>query len=141
MTKNILLSITGLQDFGNEDDSVELVTTGEYFYKNSKHYILYDEVMEDTELVVNNMIKISDNEVMINKKGMTSAQLHFSQGERNVTNYVMDFGEMMLGISTKELQIKDTDDNIDVNIKYSLEINSEHVSDCNIKINVKSMEV
>lgn len=139
MTKDILISIVGLQDFGKEDDTIELVTTGKYFYKNNKHYIIYDEVMEDTDHIINNTIKVSEDKIQIDKKGIASTQLIFEKGVYNVTDYVMEFGEIRVGISAKEITIESAEDSMDINISYSLEINGEHISDCNIKINIKSM--
>ncbi|HIR97979.1 MAG TPA: DUF1934 domain-containing protein, partial [Candidatus Merdisoma faecalis] len=46
MTKEILLSISGLHFVDGEDGSVEVVTAGDYYNRGGKHYILYDEVVE-----------------------------------------------------------------------------------------------
>ena len=49
MTKDILLTISGLQFQAQEDgdgEPVEVITPGDYYKKNEKHYVLYDEVME-----------------------------------------------------------------------------------------------
>ena len=47
MTKDVIIRICGLQA-GPETDGepIEMIVTGEYFYKNNKHYILYEEVVE-----------------------------------------------------------------------------------------------
>ena len=53
MTKEVLLTIKGLQfttDAGEEENGspepMEVITAGNYYKKNGKHYIMYDEVME-----------------------------------------------------------------------------------------------
>lgn len=48
MTREVLIRISGLQMMASEDeaDDVEMITTGDYFRKNGKHYIIYDEVMD-----------------------------------------------------------------------------------------------
>ncbi len=49
MTKDVLLSISGLQFAAKEEEDVEpveVITAGGYYKKNGKHYIMYDEVME-----------------------------------------------------------------------------------------------
>ena len=49
MTKDVLISISGLQFAGGENsEPVEVITSGSYYKKNGRHYILYDEVAEDT---------------------------------------------------------------------------------------------
>ena len=37
-----------------------------------------------------------------------------------------------------KLEIKETEDEMDVEVDYALELNQEHAADCNIRINVKS---
>ena len=45
MTKEVLVTISGLQfSPETESESVELITSGSYYKKNGKHYIIYDEV-------------------------------------------------------------------------------------------------
>ena len=43
MTKEVLVTISGLQfSPETESESVELITSGSYYKKNGKHYIIYD---------------------------------------------------------------------------------------------------
>ena len=47
MTKDVLITISGLQIADDTSaQPVEVITSGEYYCRNGKHYILYDEVME-----------------------------------------------------------------------------------------------
>ena len=56
MTKDILLSISGLHydmtgipdEPGAEEENgpIEVITPASYYYKNGKHYIVYDEVLK-----------------------------------------------------------------------------------------------
>ena len=44
MTKDVLLSISGLQFAARDEEDVEpieVITAGDYYKKNGKHYILY----------------------------------------------------------------------------------------------------
>ena len=61
MTQDVLLTISGLHDmvFANpeeneENEPIEVITPASYYWKNGKHYILYDEVMEGIPGVVKN---------------------------------------------------------------------------------------
>ena len=75
MTKDVLITISGVQMLDEEDADVEMVTRGDYYQKNGKHYILYDEVMEGFDGRVRNVIKISPNSVDIIKKGVAICSL------------------------------------------------------------------
>ena len=46
MTKDVLITISGIQMIDEEDSDVEMIVRGDYYQKNGKHYILYEEMME-----------------------------------------------------------------------------------------------
>lgn len=142
MTKDILLSISGLQ-FGPDDDntdSVEVITPGEYYYKNGKHYIIYEELQEGFSQVTKNLIKLEPHSMNITKKGLTNVNMVFEKNKKNVTYYETPFGNILVGISAKNIDLKETKDNIDVVIDYALEMNYEHLANCSIIMNIKSKE-
>ena len=51
MNKDVLISINGLQVAEGTDDSVEVVTVGEYYNRNDKHYIIYEDIDEDPKVI------------------------------------------------------------------------------------------
>ena len=62
MTKDVLVKISGLQFAEDQDNGpVEIITTGNYYKKNGKHYILYDEVQEGFDGVTKSVIKVNDD--------------------------------------------------------------------------------
>ena len=58
MTKEVLISISGIQMSGEEENDIEMVTIGDYYRKNGKHYIIYDEIPEGETEVIKNTIKV-----------------------------------------------------------------------------------
>lgn len=141
MTKEVILSIAGLQ-FENTDsedrEPVEVITVGEYYNKNGKHYILYDEVTEGFEGSTKNTLKISEESLDITKKGLTNVHMVFERNKKNLTCYNTPFGNLMIGIAARDVNINEDDENIDVCVDYALDINYEHLADCKIAINIKS---
>lgn len=143
MTKDVLLSISGLQFAAQgeeESEPVEVITIGDYYKKNGKHYILYDEVMEGFEGSTRNIIKITDDYLDITKKGVSNVHMIFEKNKKNVSYYYTPFGSILIGIDAKSVDINETDENIDVQVKYNLEVNYEHLADCSITMNIKSKE-
>ena len=45
---------------------------------------------------------------------------------------------MMVGLSTKDIQVEEEEDALKVQVSYSLDINYEHISECNIVVSVQS---
>ena len=141
MTKAVLITISGLQfmdDEGNEP--VEVITAGEYYYRNGKHYILYDEVMEGFEGITKNRIKIGEDFMDISKKGVSNVHMSFKKNRKNLTSYQTPFGNLLIGIDARSLDIEEEEDAIDIKVEYDLEVNYEHLAECSLTMNVRSKE-
>jgi uncharacterized beta-barrel protein YwiB (DUF1934 family) len=148
VTKDVLISIQGLQFAGGEVDNaandeeldkIETICTGEYYYRNNAHYIMYDEIVDNmAEAPVKNMIKLKGDEFTLNKKGDINVQMVFSQGRKTMTQYFTPFGNIMIAVDTKSVEYKEAQDSLYIHINYGLEANYQFVADCNITIDVKS---
>ena len=139
MTKEVLVSISGLQ-FAEEldNESVEVITSGDYYKKNGKHYIIYDEVMEGVEGTTKNIIKLGEQYMDITKGDATNAHMMFEKNKKNVTYYYTPYGSILVGIDAKKIEIAETESDINVNVDYALEMNYEHMADCSITMKIKS---
>lgn len=137
MTKEILLSISGLHILEEEDGNVEVVTAGDYYNRNGKHYILYDEVVEGLSGHISNRIKISGDSVEVTKKGLTNTQLIFEKGKKHMTRYQTPYGILNLGVLTRDVQVREEDALIGVKVEYILEVNEQHLAECTIEMQVK----
>ena len=49
MDKEVLIHVRGLQtmDADGEQEPLEIVVPGQYYFRNGSHYLRYEEVMED----------------------------------------------------------------------------------------------
>ena len=140
MTKEVLLHIKGMQ-FSQEvseekAENIETICPGEYFFRNNAHYILYEEVMEGETEPIKSMIKIKDGECIVTKKGAYQVQMAFEAGKKTLTDYNTPFGNIMIGLDTTTLLLEETENQINILIKYGLEANYQYVADCTISIEV-----
>lgn len=140
MTKDVLVTISGLQFMGEDNDSVELITSGSYYKRNGKHYVLYDEVQEGFDGVTKNTVKIAQDMMDITKKGVTNVHMMFEKNKKNVTYYYTPFGSLLVGIDARNVDVVETEDNISVKVNYNLEVNYEHLADCAITMNICSKD-
>ena len=70
MTKDVIIGISGLQFTGESGaDSLEMIAPGEYFLRNGRHYVKYEEVIEGFAERNQNLVKISPNKLEVTKKG------------------------------------------------------------------------
>ena len=141
MTKQVLLTISGLQMMGEEhQEPVEIVTAGDYYYRNGKHYVLYDEVIEGTTGHIQNTVKIGPESLEVMKKGLSNVHMVFEKNRKNLSCYDTPFGSMMVGIQTGFIDIQESENSIDVQVKYALELNDEYLADCHIRMNIQSKD-
>ena len=148
MTKDVLLSISGLHydmtgtiEDTEDNEPIEVITPATYYLKNGKHYVVYDEVVEGMPGTIKNKVRITeDQKLEIMKSGVSNAHMVFEKDKINMTQYETPYGELMLGVHTKDMKVIVTENLIEVRVNYALDINSEPVADCNISMNIKALE-
>lgn len=138
MTKDVLITISGVQMADGDNSDVEMITAGVYYQKNGKHYVTYDEVMEGYDGIVRNLIKIQPDSMDIIKSGLTNVHMTFEKNKKRLTCYATPMGDMMVGLNTKSISVDEQEDSLKVSIQYSLDINYQHISECNIQVDIQS---
>lgn len=137
MNKNVLVSVSGIQLTIDGENPVEIVSRGQYYKKNGKSYIKYQEIDEDN-IVTDCMIKIDGSSLEITKKGNSKSCMLFELDRNCMAPYETPFGTLMMGITTSDLIILEDEDAIVVKVRYSLDINYQFVSECTVDIKVIS---
>ena len=141
MTKDVLVSISGLHmDMDaqipgpDEDDVIEVVTPATYYYRNGKHYIIYDEIVEGVSDTIKNKIKISGTDSLeIMKSGLSNTHMIFEKNKKNLTYYKTLYGQMLVGLNTRNMEIEVSDETIKVRVDYELDVNHEPLANCKIR--------
>lgn len=141
MTEDILISVRGLHTLDieqeeEETDELEMTMPGKYYFRNGKHYVLFEETDEESQSVVKNRFKLSEDRLEISKKGVMNATMTFQRGEKSSSWYGTPVGDVQLGIEVTDMQLMEGDDEIEMNVAYALEMNSEHVSDSRIRLRI-----
>ena len=142
MTKDVLINISGLQvdvnEMENNDEPIETISTGNYFFKNGKHYLLFEEVSEGVPGVTKTQIKIKgEDSLEVLKRGVSNAHMIFDTKRKNRSYYETPYGQLNLGIFTRNIKIDEKEDNINIKVEYALDVNYEPLAGCTIRINVK----
>ena len=151
MTKEVLVRIAGLhfdlKENGEtdlqeaEDEKIEFVVPGQYFLKNGKHYILYEEIEESDLGVTKNTLKVTgDYRVEMKKSGVLTSYMVFEKGKKYVSSYKTPYGQMQIGTDTKELTIISEEEKIRIFVRYTLEAEDEAVAESRIRIEVVPRE-
>lgn len=143
MKKEVLLSIRGMHtdmllDNGDEEDeAIEVIVPAVYFFKNGKHYILYDEVAEGMQGVTKNKIKIKGEQSLeIMKTGIVNAHMVFEKEKQIQTCYETPYGQMIVSTYTTGLSLEESEDQITMKVEYELTMNYQPVAECEIEMKV-----
>lgn len=141
MTKEILLSLKGLQ-LDNEEDSqaTETITPADYYQRNGSHYVIYEEMIDGFSAVTRNRIKFNDSSLELSRKGVINVQMLFEANKKNMTNYTTPYGNILIGIDTESVLVKEKENEIHVEVEYALEANYQYLSNCRIEMDLRSRE-
>lgn len=138
MTKEIEIIINGasLEEADAADNSVETRNKAEYFVRNGFHYVTYEERMEGVNTPIKNWIKFCEDYFELRKSGALSSQMTFQEGKIYMTNYKTPYGNMIMGVNTHKLDVHETEDKIDVEIRYDLESDEQLVAKMQLHIQI-----
>ena len=135
MKKNVVITVRGLQR-QTDDEPVEVISAGTYLRKENTHYLSYEEADEDGK-ITKNRIKITPDLIEMTKQGSITTQMSFTKDQKQYACYVTPFGELTLGMTTKKIKITEKDMRISAELRYDLEVNGAHMSECELDIEVK----
>ena len=140
MQKEVLIHVRGLQmmDSQGDQEPIEIVVPGQYYFRNGSHYLRYEELLDETAEPTINYIKMSEKGLEVSKKGLVNVHMVFEQGKRNMALYTTPFGTLEMGISATSLELQESDGRIDMKVNYSLDMNQEHVADCCLDIHAQT---
>ncbi|MDD6572279.1 MAG: DUF1934 domain-containing protein [Thermoflexaceae bacterium] len=139
MTKDVLVTVRGKQIGNNYEDEIEIINRGNCYERNGKTYIRYEEQQEESDAVIQNMIKIGSDGIEITKKGSVGAQMIFRENEKINSCYETPYGMMMMAIYTNRIQCSIEPEKIEINVLYSIEMNGELLSDADVYIKVEPL--
>lgn len=141
MTKEIILSIKGLQTGIDEDaQGTEIIALADYYKKNNNHYIIYEEITEGFSEKTRSRIKFNDSCMEVSKKGLINVHMIFDKNKKNMTSYVTPYGNIFIGIDTESILVKEEENRIRVEVYYELEANYQHLANCRIEMELGPRE-
>ena len=139
MTKQVLITISGLQLMDGETGRpVEVVTAGEYYQKNGKHYLFYEEAVEGSREHIEKRLKIGEGSLEVTKKGLIRTHMVFEKGRKTKTSYETPFGSIEMEFATSKVLLQESEEFMDLQVCYSMEMDNVFLADCSIRVNVKS---
>lgn len=139
MNREVELVLSGLHDTegASDKDAVKTAQTAQYFKRNDSHYLLYEENMEGFDGVCKSRIKFRDNLLELTRQGAVDMHMIFEENKRYVVPYNTPYGQLMLGIETRRVQVEEQEDQICVTVEYTLDQEGEPFSESCLKLHIR----
>lgn len=139
MQENYLISIKGRQKIDDETGEIELTTLGSYVKKGDSQYIVYKEYdTENHNASLTSVLKVDgSSKVTLMRGGADSTRLILESGKRHLCQYDTGYGSMMVGVFTNKVKAELGDLGGNLEINYTLDINSSLSSLNELFITVK----
>lgn len=105
MDKKVLISVRTVQLVDGEPETVELVTEGKYYKKDSQYFAVYDETelsgMEGTTTT----LKMEQDSLSIIRNGTTNSNLVFKKNYNHISMYNTPFGCLEVSVKPSKVEI------------------------------------
>ncbi|MCD7835614.1 MAG: DUF1934 domain-containing protein [Lachnospiraceae bacterium] len=138
MNRDVKLNIVGIQMGASGTDRIETAAEAQYYDKGGSRFVIYEEQGEGFEEPIKSRIKFKKNYLEISRQGNVSTHMVFEEGRKNMAEYGMPYGTVLLGTDTHSMELSESGERIVIKISYSLEINGSHQSDNCIEIKIEN---
>ena len=102
--KDVIISIRGMQNYGDGDDAVEFVTDGQYGYADGCGTLTYME-SELTGLEgTRTSLSFDPERMIIEREGTLNARMVFEPGQRHMFLYETPFGAATMAVDTRRVR-------------------------------------
>ena len=142
MNREVELVLSGLHASGQEQESeaVETVQPAQYFKRNDSHYLLYEEKMDEDQAPCRSRIKFRDHLLELTRQGTAEMHMIFEENKRHVVPYNTPYGQLLLGIKTRRVQVEEQKDRICVTVEYILDQGGEPFSESCLKLYIREKQ-
>ena len=138
--KNVMISITGMQDYGADgDDTVELVTDGQYCYADGHGRLVYMESeltgLEGTKT----SFTIEPMSVVMQREGRLNTRMVFEEGKKHLFLYETPYGTATMTVDTSRISTRLDEHGGDMEIDYVLDFEHSAIGRNKFRINVREL--
>lgn len=135
--QKVVLNITGVQQFDAEKDKIELTTVGTMRDDGAAYIIRYNEQPEPPAKPVKVNLRIQKDGSFVEMTRSTNSGgscLSIEKASRNLCNYTTPYGDILMGIYGKEIEINTSENEGSFYFGYDIDINGAVSSINSVKI-------
>ena len=139
MKKEALITITGKQNYGDDNDKIERTTVGTIEETDDCYIIRYNEEQDPPQRPIRATLHISKDEQKVEmlKAGAYGSLLIIERSKRNLCNYGTQYGDMLMGIYGRTIENNYGEEEGTFLFGYDIDINGAVSSRNEVTINFK----
>ncbi len=139
--KKVLISLVSKQSDGDgSPETLEIATEGTFKQTPEGTYIEYDEPDEGMGKSKSGILINTPEHITMTRSGDYNAQLVIEKGVRHNCLYETPYGSLIMGVFAREAEAVFTADGGKIKLSYTVDINSEFLSENDVNISIKILE-
>ncbi len=137
MKKKALIHVlSSIPDVKEKDDSIEVVTPGNFYKKDKNYYAVYEETAISGMEGTTTTLKIGEKNFSLIRMGNTSTKMDFTLNKKSMSMYSTPYGTLEININTKKLDINIDDNGGSIYIDYILGVEGQKPQNTILSINI-----
>ena len=137
--KKALIKVTGKQNYGNDDDKIELTTIGTLEETDNEYILSYNEELEPNSAPIKTRLSVRKDEkrVELLRSGGFGSLLIIERSRRNLCTYATEFGDLLMGIYGKNIENEIEEKKGKISFDYDVDINGALTSQNEVTVEFK----
>ena len=125
----VIVKVRGEQrDAEGEVNKIEMMAEGEHYFRNGKHYILYDDATLDEKKNTATVLKIAADSMPVMRKGAVVQDQRFALEKESRSTYHTPYGDLALSVETKSIEIVYGTVSGNIDVAYAMSVNGRQQS-------------
>lgn len=140
MKQNVMLSIQGRQRYPDQEpETIELVTEGTMEFRGGGWDICYQESDLTGLKGVTTTFRIEQEKVTLTRTGALRSCMEFQVGKSHDSLYQLEFGALMLTVTTKHLFFDILPEGGCIDLSYDIEIEKTEAGQVDYHLDIRAI--
>ncbi len=139
MKKDVYISIKGSQEYTDDQNSMEVTTTGKFYDKDGKYYVSYVEGELTGMDKCHTTIKVApDGTVTMMRHGQTNTHMVFQKDKCHIGHYETPYGDFTISVTANDINVSLDENGGNIDIDYIMDINNVARSRNGISLKIRA---
>ncbi|MDO4720273.1 MAG: DUF1934 domain-containing protein [Peptostreptococcaceae bacterium] len=118
----IQIATTQVNNLSNEEETIELITEGDFYEEEGSFRLVYDETEISGLKGTTTTLNVQGEKVVMSRSGNASSIMEFEKGKKHKTVYDTEFGSMYMEMSTTKVDVSLKKDPLSIDIRIDYDI-------------------